>query len=64
MALPEMNPGCAGTDESTMTNNVCARLLPQALFAVTKMVPPLLPGVALIEVVVELPDQPEGSVQV
>ena len=58
-----MLPGCAGTGV-TDTDRVLGVLGPQALFAVTEMVPPLLPGVALIEVVVELPDQPEGSVQV
>jgi hypothetical protein len=34
------------------------------LLAVTDIVPPLAPGVALIELVVELPVQPDGKVQV
>jgi hypothetical protein len=38
-------------------------LLPQELFAVTLMFP-LEPAVAVIEFVVDVPDHPEGSVQV
>ena len=55
--------GCVGVCE-TVTANVCAVLLPQELFAVTEIVPDKLPTVALIEFVVEVPDQPLGKVQV
>ena len=37
---------------------------PQELFAVTLMFPPDVPDVIVIELVVLVPDQPEGSVQV
>ena len=48
----------------TVRASVCAVLLPQELFAVTEIVPDKLPTVALIEVVVEVPVQPLGKVQV
>jgi hypothetical protein len=38
--------------------------VPQELFAVTDIVPPLAPAVAVIEVVVDDPLHPEGNVQV
>ena len=39
-------------------------LVPHELFAVTEIVPPFAPDVAVIELEVELPVQPEGRVQV
>ena len=39
-------------------------LVPQKLVAVTDMSPPVVPTVALIDVVVELPLRPEGKLQV
>ena len=46
------------------TLNVLGVLAPQELFAVTDIVPPEVLGVPVIDDVVELPDQPEGKVQV
>jgi len=60
---PETDPGCAGTAE-TDTEIFCAALLPQPLLAVTDTVPPVLLAVAVIELVADVPDQPEGSVHV
>jgi len=40
-----------------------AELVPQLLVAVTLIVPPVVPTEAVMEAVVELPDQPEGNVQ-
>ena len=57
-----MVPGCAGTVE-TVTANVRAVLVPQLLVAVTEMVPPALPTVALMEVELEVPLHPEGRSQ-
>jgi hypothetical protein len=37
---------------------------PQVLLAVTEIVPPLEPGIAVIDVDVELPLHPDGSVHV
>jgi hypothetical protein len=48
----------------TVTDNVLVGPAPQALFALTEMVPPALPAVVEIDVVEELPDQPEGNVHV
>lgn len=46
------------------TVNVLAVLLPQPLFAFTEMVPPVVPAVTVIELVVDVPVQPEGNVHV
>src|ERR1043165_5075842 len=48
----------------TYTANVCAVELPQLLSAVTLMLPPVAPEVGLIEILVEVPDQPLGNVHV
>ena len=48
----------------TIIANVRGVLLPQVLFAVTIIVPEVLPMVALIEFVVETPVQPLGKVHV
>ena len=40
------------------------KLIPHALFATTEIIPDDVPEVTVIEVVVEVPDQPEGNVQV
>ncbi len=41
-----------------------AELVPQALLAVTDIVPPVEVVVTVIEFVVEVPDQPDGFVHV
>ena len=64
MALPVMVPGWAGKPAVLVTANVWAKLAPQLFVAVTVMFPPVLPAVALMLLVVEVPVQPVGSVQV
>ena len=61
--LPEIVPGCAGA-VVVVTANVFAVLLPQVLFAVTEIVPPVLPVVTVMVVLVEEPDHPDGNVHV
>jgi len=60
---PLIDPGRAGI-AVTETSNVRAVLAPHELFALTEISPLLAPTVVFIDVVVELPVQPEGSVQV
>ena len=48
----------------TVTTKFCAELLPQVLLALTEMLPLFAPTVAVIDVVVEVPVHPEGSVHV
>ena len=57
-----MIPGVEGV-VFTVTARVRTGEEPQALFAVTEMVPLDDPAVAIIEFVTELPDQPLGKVQ-
>jgi len=57
-----MLPGVAGI-AVLVTLKLAVALLPHALFALTLMVPEP-PVLALILDVLELPDQPEGKVQV
>ena len=52
------------TEEDEVTAKVVAGLLPHALTATTEIVPEEDPAVVVIELVAEVPDQPEGSVQV
>ena len=59
-----MTPGCAGEDAVMLTAKVRAVLPPQLLLAFTVIFPPAVPEVAVILLVVELPVQPEGKVQV
>ena len=61
--LPVIVPGCDGTGV-TVTASVRGVEPPQELFAVTEIFPLVALAVALMEVVVELPDQPEGNTQV
>jgi len=60
---PVIDPGWAGA-EVTDTLSVLAVLVLHALVAVTEIFPPVAPAVALIEVEVELPVQPDGNVHV
>ena len=61
--LPLIVPGVAGNG-TTVTASVCAIEFPQALLAVTVMLPLVALEVVLMEVVVELPVHPEGNTQV
>lgn len=63
LELPEIVPGVAGI-EVTVTVSVCAVDEPQELFADTEIVPPIEFAVAAMLVVVDVPDQPPGSVHV
>ena len=63
MGEPVIVPGVAGADE-TLTAKVCAVVLPQLLLAVTETLPLVEEGVAVIELVDELPVHPLGKVQV
>ena len=62
-ALLVMVPGVGGPVLMTVVND-CAPELPQLLLALTVTMPPLVPAVVLITLVVEVPVQPFGSVQV
>ena len=58
-----MVAGIAGTVFIVIAS-VCGALAPQALFAVTEIVPPAAPTVAETEFVVDVPLQPPGNVHV
>ena len=58
-----MAPGWAGTVVTDVVK-VLAVLVPQALPAVTDIVPPVAPAVAVMEVEVEVPDHPAGRLHV
>ena len=59
-----MLPGVEGIDPPTVTFKVWAVDDPQELFATTKIFPPVVPVIAVIELVIEVPDQPLGKVHV
>lgn len=63
VAVPVMTPGAAGVVFTTIAS-VAAAELPQALLAVTVMLPPVELAVAVIELVVDVPVQPLGNVHV
>jgi hypothetical protein len=63
VVAPVIVPGCAGS-AVTVTLKVLAVPEPHELFAVTDIVPPVAPGVADIDVVVEVPLHPDGNVHV
>jgi hypothetical protein len=58
--LPEIVPGCSGSTD-TVAFIVLAVPEPQALFAMTEIIPPVVPTVADIDVPVELPLHPSGN---
>ena len=58
-----MPPGAAGTDPM-LTASVEAVEAPQEVLATTEIVPPVVPGVAEIELVIDVPVHPVGKVQV
>ena len=62
-AVPVIVDGCAGIAVA-LTDKVAAVDVPHELPAVTLIVPPVDAGVALMLVVVLLPVQPEGRLQV
>ena len=62
MVSPEIGPGWAGIGV-TDTMSVRGVLRPQELLAVTVIVPPLAPAVAVMDVVFDDPLHPEGNVQ-
>jgi len=49
---------------STVTASILTGLAPQALLAVTVIFPDVVPAVTFIELVTEVPVQPDGSVHV
>jgi hypothetical protein len=57
-----MDPGVGGA-ASTNTVRLAAGETPQAFEAVTLTSPPIDPAAAVMEVVLEVPVQPPGSVQ-
>jgi hypothetical protein len=61
--LPETDPGVAGA-VFTFTLTVFAADELHALFAVTVIFPPVVPAVAVIEFVVDIPVHSTGNVQV
>ena len=61
--LPAIAPGCVGVGD-TLTFKTLGVLAPQALLAVTKIAPPVLPAVVEMDVDVEAPDQPDGRFHV
>jgi hypothetical protein len=60
---PVIVPGWAGV-AATVTLNVLAPPEPHELLAMTEIVPPVGPAVAVMDVEVELPLHPEGNVHV
>ena len=62
-AEPVIVPGVAVPADTDIVKT-CADELPQALFATTEIIPPVAPAVALILLVVDVPDHPPGSVHV
>lgn len=59
-----MDPGAAGADPPGDTARETVAEEPHELLAFTVMLPAEIPAVVFIELVVELPVQPEGRVQV
>jgi len=64
VVFPKIAAGWAGVVREVVTFSETGALAPQILLAVTFTLPLFELGVTLIELLVELPDQPEGNVQV
>ena len=63
VVVPVIDPGVAGT-VFTVTVNVCGVEFPQVLFAVTVIFPEVALAVVVMLLVVDVPVQPPGNVQV
>ena len=61
--VAEIAEGCGGTAENAVTARLRAVPVPHAFTPETLMLPLLLPVVALMEMLADVPDQPEGSDQ-
>ena len=61
---PLITPSCAGEDAVMLIVKDRTVLLPQVPLAFTVMFPPAVPEVAVMLLVVEVPVQPLGKVQV
>ena len=61
--MPLIAPGVEGI-VFTVTLNVCAAELPQVFAAITKTLPLVALAVVVITLVIEIPVQPPGKVQV
>ena len=64
MVFPLTDNGLEGEVPGNIVNVEAGELEPQLLFAVTDTVPEFVPTVVVILVVVDVPDQPPGNVQV
>ena len=64
VVAPEMAPGAGGAEPPVTARTLAVDVCPQALVAVTVMLPLPVAVVTLIEAVVEEPVQPVGNVQV
>ena len=62
-ALPLIAPGWPMLPD-TVTANVCAAEVPQALVAVTEIFPLVALATVVMELVVDIPVQPPGKTQV
>ena len=64
MVLPAIAPGAGGAEPAVTESVLALETSPHALVAVTEIVPPAAPVMAVILGVVEVPVHPPGNVQV